>query len=107
MISGIHAIGGIGRSISKIGSTTALKVLLQPRPTPSPTPRTIAKKNAIRTRLKLTQICTGRIACEIGFVIMFRNFSQVASGVGIILFSALDNHTHARIKIPIETTGST
>jgi hypothetical protein len=38
---------------------------------------------------------------------MFRNFSQVASGVGIILFSALDNHTHARIKIPIETTGST
>ena len=42
------------------------------------------------TSLKLTQICTGRIACEIGFVIMFRNFSQVASGVGTVSYTHLD-----------------
>ena len=106
MIIGIHAIGGIGRIISKSGPKKALNFSLQPSPTPSAMPMTTAKRKAMSTRRRLTQICTGRVALEMGFCIMSINREKVAVGVGSIVPSAWERTTHTTTKSAREETES-
>jgi len=54
--SGIHAIGGMGRNISKIGLTTASNFLFQPINSPKGMPVIMATTKAESTRTRLAQM---------------------------------------------------
>ena len=57
VMSGIHAMGGMGRRISKMLPSVALKVRLQPTIRPKATPSTQAASTASSTRRRLMRMC--------------------------------------------------
>ena len=83
MISGIHAIGGIGLITSNILPKSALAVLLHPIRIPKKIPNVHANSSASNTRFRDAHACPRRLILPIGFVKVLPSLSITAAGPGI------------------------
>jgi len=61
MASGIQAMGGMGRTASKMGVTMMSTGLYQPINSPSGTPINTAEPNPVRARIRLAFVCANRV----------------------------------------------
>ncbi|MFR2851311.1 MAG: hypothetical protein ACLTD4_06520 [Hungatella sp.] len=78
--NGIHAIGGIGLRISKIGRNNAEATLNHPMRIPNTVPVIDPRRNPMSTRLKLHRICPSIVCVPIGCTIDTKKAVKVSAG---------------------------
>ena len=76
----IHAIGGIGLRISKIGRNNAEATLNHPMRIPNTVPVIDPRRNPMSTRLKLHRICPSIVCVPIGCTIDTKKAVKVSAG---------------------------
>ena len=80
MVNGIHAMGGMGLKISKIGRNNAETGLNQPIRIPRTMPAKEPITNPTKTRLKLQTICPSMVWVPTGFTMETKNIFNVSMG---------------------------